>query len=68
MSMAEGLARWREVARTAGPLWASALAFDRVAPLGLQRLWRRRLVPVDRSTDQVFSVLTAWGMADEHVR
>jgi LDH2 family malate/lactate/ureidoglycolate dehydrogenase len=64
---ASGLGRWREVARESGSLWACALAIDHVAPFGLQRLWRPRLVPVERLAEQVASVLRAWGMPDEQL-
>ena len=64
---ANGFGRWREVARESGPLWACTLAIDHVAPFGLQRLWRPRLVTVDRLAEQLASVLRAWGMPDEQV-
>ena len=62
-----GIERWREVARASGPLWACALALDRVTPFGVQRLWRPCVVPVDRLAAQLDCVLRAWGMSDEHV-
>jgi LDH2 family malate/lactate/ureidoglycolate dehydrogenase len=54
------------VARVSGVVWASALALDRLLPIGVLRFWRPRLVAADLLRAQVGSILRAWGHCAEH--
>jgi len=61
------LAAFRRTAARSGTLWASALAVDRIASVGMQRLWRPVRVAADRLDDQLAQVFRAWGMPEAHV-
>lgn len=54
-------ADFTRVARASGVLWACTLALDRLAPVGVLRLWRPRLVAAALLAEQVEAILAAWG-------
>jgi LDH2 family malate/lactate/ureidoglycolate dehydrogenase len=58
------LETFTRVARESGPLWACALALDRVVPFGAVRLWSPRVVTDRALAEQVGAILEAWGMPD----
>jgi len=64
--MAGAQQAFARVARESGILWACTLALDRVAPIGVLRLWRPRFVPATLLGEQVGTILEAWGMSAEH--
>lgn len=53
------------VARVSGVLWAGTLAVDRLAPVGIRRLWAPRVVPANRLAAQLGEIFRAWGMPEE---
>ena len=57
----------RRTLRTSGPRWTATLIADRVAPVGVLRLWPDWTVSERALGDQLRAVLGAWGMPDEHV-
>jgi LDH2 family malate/lactate/ureidoglycolate dehydrogenase len=61
------LAAFRRTAARSGTLWASTVAVDRVAAVGMQRLWKPVRVPAARLGDQLAQVFRAWGMSEAHV-
>ncbi|MGH7895249.1 MAG: Ldh family oxidoreductase, partial [Candidatus Binatia bacterium] len=64
--MAGARQAFARVARESGLLWACALALDRVAPIGVLRLWRPWMVPATLLAEQVGTILEAWGVSAEH--
>jgi len=67
MAMTGPIAAFRRTAARSGALWASALAVDRIAPIGVQRFWKPVRVAGRRLDDQLSSVFRAWGMPEAHV-
>ena len=65
--LADSFAAFRRTAARSGTLWASALAVDRLASVGVQRLWKPVRVAPERLADQLAQVFRAWGMPDAHV-
>lgn len=64
--MAGVRAEFARVVRTSGWLWACTLALDRMAPVGVLRLWKARRVPAARLADQLDRIFAAWGLSAEH--
>jgi len=61
------VARVRETARTSGLLWTASLFLDRILPFGVLALWRDTTVEIETLAAQVASILSTWGMCEEHV-
>jgi len=55
-------AKLAQTVRDSGPLWATTLALDPLLPGHLMRRWRTRSVDAARLSEQVRSILCAWGM------
>lgn len=58
--------RARRLLRDAGPLWTASLVLDR-AGLPALGLWPRRAFSPETLTDQVTSILRAWGMPEDQI-
>lgn len=56
------LAKFRRVARGSGLLWAATLTLDHFLPFGLMRFCMLKTVPVALLTEQIETILSAWGM------
>jgi LDH2 family malate/lactate/ureidoglycolate dehydrogenase len=65
-AIAEVTRQVRSTRRTSGWLWTAAYAADQLLPLHLTGLWSERRVPAADLTAQVESILSAWGMSEEH--
>ncbi|TFG85652.1 MAG: hypothetical protein E4H18_05195, partial [Hyphomicrobiales bacterium] len=53
---------FQQVRRASGTAWATALAVDRLFPVGLLRFWRPRIVTGEQLARQLDLILERWGM------